>query len=97
MFIDFKLILFNNLLINISKTIIKLHGLGMAISKAIDIAVELSRWYLDLLEINTTTSTVPVVDDYEPITKNEDLKPFSHVRYVSAIHIEIKLKSSMLD
>lgn len=51
---------------------------------------------MDLLEISTTTSTVPVVDDFEPISKEEG-QPFSRIRYVSAIHIEIKHKNSIFN
>lgn len=64
-----------------------IHGLGAAISRAINLSLKLKAMYLDTVDISTNTSTVEVVDDYEPTTDDGEL--VSLTRNTSAVHIRV--------
>lgn len=77
-----------------------IHGLGAAIERAILIAQNLVRDGAGSLYMSPTTSSVSLIDDYEPLNNVpsilldsthyfQDLEPFSQVRYNSAIHITV--------
>lgn len=44
-----------------------IHGLGAALTKAIELALKLERDSFGALELSTTTSTVALVDDVDPL------------------------------
>jgi len=64
---------------------LKIHGLGAAINRAVNLALQLKLRGKGSLELKTTTSTVDLVDDFEALT--EEIDPYSKARSVSAIHI----------
>lgn len=66
---------------------VTIHGLGAAISKAVDIANAVCAAHQSTLELSVTTSTIPVADDFEPV--NPDLPVLSQIRLTSAIHITL--------
>jgi len=66
---------------------VHIHGLGAAINRAINIALQVQSHYNDALDIDVRTSTIQVVDDFEPL--QNDLEPRSQARYVSTIHIRL--------
>lgn len=70
-------------------TEIYIHGLGTAVNRAINLALQLKRRGLGTLDIATNTSTMEVTDDLLPLL--DDLEPKTRVRYVSAIHIKLFL------
>lgn len=64
-----------------------IHGLGVAIKKAVDIANFVARAHVGSLSISVRTSSIPLVDDYEPLVP--DLPPISQIRLGSAIHVTL--------
>ncbi|KAL9656558.1 hypothetical protein ABK040_012141 [Willaertia magna] len=65
---------------------IHIHGLGAAILTAVELALELKKEFHGKLQLNTTTSTVPLVDDFYS-KQEEEYYVASQVRFNSAIHI----------
>lgn len=65
-----------------------IHGLGAAVNTAVNLALQLKTFYLETVTLETTTSTVELLDDFIPRT------PVGRQRTVkrknSAIHIKIK-------
>lgn len=65
-----------------------IHGLGAAVNTAVNLALQLKTFYLETVTLETTTSTVELLDDFTPQT------PVGRHRAVkrrnSAIHIKIK-------
>jgi len=66
---------------------INIHGLGAAVNRAINLALQLKRRGLGSLDLAINTSTVEVTDDLEPLL--DDLESQSRVRNCSAIHIKL--------
>ena len=64
-----------------------IHGLGVAVDRAMNIALQLKVQGLGTLEVSATTDTVELVDDLEP--ENEALEPETQTRNTSAIHIRV--------
>ncbi|WAR18227.1 POP7-like protein [Mya arenaria] len=64
-----------------------IHGLGQAINRAINLALQLQASGMGGIEINTHTSTVELVDDIEPLNDDRDADVLS--RNNSAIHIRV--------
>ncbi|XP_033863472.3 ribonuclease P protein subunit p20 [Acipenser ruthenus] len=64
-----------------------IHGLGLAINRAINIALQLQGNGLGALRLAPNTSTVELVDDLEPETDQGE--PVSRTRNNSAIHIKV--------
>nr|XP_033797149.1 ribonuclease P protein subunit p20-like [Geotrypetes seraphini] len=64
-----------------------IHGLGLAINRAINVALQLQANSFGTLQIAANTSTVELVDDLEPEVDDEE--PASRTRNNSAIHIKV--------
>lgn len=64
-----------------------IHGLGMAINRAINLALQLKETGLGTVELATHTSTVELMDDIEPLTDDRDADTLS--RNNSAVHIRV--------
>jgi len=63
------------------------HGLGVAVNRAINLALQIKRRGLGSIDLDVNTSTIDVTDDLEPLM--DHLDPKSHFRHVSAVHIRI--------
>lgn len=70
-----------------SENEVYVHGLGAAINRAINLALQIQTESQGLVEIAAHTSTVELVDDLEPQT--DDLEPETQSRNNSAIHIKV--------
>ncbi|XP_023613557.1 ribonuclease P protein subunit p20 isoform X1 [Myotis lucifugus] len=68
-------------------TEIYIHGLGLAINRAINIALQLQAGSFGSLQVAANTSTVELVDDLEPETDARE--PLTRIRNNSAIHIRV--------
>uniref|UniRef100_UPI00398F46FB ribonuclease P protein subunit p20 n=1 Tax=Pristiophorus japonicus TaxID=55135 RepID=UPI00398F46FB len=64
-----------------------IHGLGLAINRAINIALQLQAGSFGALHIAANTSTVELVDDLEP--ELDEGEPLTRTRNNSAIHIKV--------
>ncbi|XP_040198089.1 ribonuclease P protein subunit p20 isoform X1 [Rana temporaria] len=67
---------------------VRVHGLGLAIGRAINLALQLQLSAPEALMISTSTSTVELTDDLEP-EGGEDGEPGTRSRNNSAIHIRV--------
>ncbi|XP_037116397.1 ribonuclease P protein subunit p20 [Syngnathus acus] len=65
------------------------HGLGLAINRAINIALQLQASSQGALQLAANTSTVELVDDLEPEDPDEAAEPLTRTRNNSAIHIKV--------
>ncbi|XP_036380656.1 ribonuclease P protein subunit p20 [Megalops cyprinoides] len=68
------------------------HGLGLAINRAINIALQLQACSQGALQLAANTSTVELVDDLEPEDDEAGLggaEPVTRTRNNSAIHIKV--------
>lgn len=68
-------------------SVLYIHGLGAAINRAINLALQLKETHSEGLEVTATTSTVEVTDDLEPLTESGD--HYTQTRNVSALHITL--------
>lgn len=66
-----------------------IHGLGLAINRAINIALQLQASSQGALQLAANTSTVELVDDLEPEDPDEAGEPLTRTRNNSAIHIKV--------
>lgn len=66
---------------------VTIHGLGVAIGKVVDIANEVANAHIGSMRVSVNTSSVPLVDDYEPLVSG--LAPISQIRLMSAIHVTL--------
>ncbi|PVD25753.1 hypothetical protein C0Q70_13413 [Pomacea canaliculata] len=64
-----------------------IHGLGSAINRAINLALQLKERGVGSVETSVHTSTVELVDDLEP--ENDCLEPEVLRRHSSAVHIRV--------
>lgn len=64
-----------------------IHGLGAAINRAMNLALQLQEKSMGSIQLAVNTSTVELVDDYEPM--NDDAEPESRERNNSAVHIKL--------
>ena len=64
-----------------------IHGLGVAVNKAVDIANKVLQAHSGSVHVSVNTSSVVLVDDYEPLVP--DLPPISQIRMSSAIHLTL--------
>ncbi|XP_029437495.1 ribonuclease P protein subunit p20 [Rhinatrema bivittatum] len=64
-----------------------IHGLGLAINRAINVALQLQAGSFGTLQVAANTSTVELVDDLEP--EMDDGEPATRTRNNSAIHIRV--------
>lgn len=78
-----------------------LHSLGAAIPRALNLALQLQRRYGSRIHLDTTTSTVELTDDFEPIVfenLNSDANaPLTRTRYNSAVHIKISSRNDLVN
>ncbi len=63
------------------------HGLGMAINRAINMGLQLKRRALGSIDLEVNTSTVEVTDDLYPLLDDGDAR--TRRRFVSALHIRL--------
>ncbi|KND03509.1 uncharacterized protein SPPG_08895 [Spizellomyces punctatus DAOM BR117] len=68
-------------------TFLTIHGLGAAITRAIELALSLREKNPDRIAWTITTSSVVLVDDIEPEDVEADI--YSEPRQNSAIHIRV--------
>ncbi|TEA41213.1 hypothetical protein DBR06_SOUSAS9810008, partial [Sousa chinensis] len=66
---------------------IYIHGLGLAINRAINIALQLQAGSFGSLQVAANTSTVELVDELEPEVDTRE--PLTRIRNNSAIHIRV--------
>lgn len=66
-----------------------IHGLGLAINRAINIALQLQTSSQGALQLAANTSTVELIDDLEPEDPDEAGEPLTRTRNNSAIHIKV--------
>ncbi|CAF4932466.1 unnamed protein product [Pieris macdunnoughi] len=64
-----------------------LHGLGAAIQRCCNLALQVEALFAGTCQIEVNTGTVDLVDDLEPLT--DDLEFGAQVRHSSSIHIRI--------
>lgn len=64
-----------------------IHGLGVAINRAINLALQLKDSGMGTVELAVHTSTVELMDDLEPLTDEMDADTVS--RNNSAVHIRV--------
>lgn len=67
--------------------VVCIHGLGIAINRAINLALQLKAIGLGTVEVSVHTSTVELLDDLEPLTDERDADTLS--RNNSAVHIRV--------
>lgn len=66
-----------------------IHGLGLAINRAMNIALQLQAFSQGALQLAANTSTVELIDDLEPEDPDEAGEPLTRTRNNSAIHIKV--------
>ena len=66
---------------------IYIHGLGAAVNRAVNLALQLQKCNIDTLQLSVNTSTVELTDDLEP--KGDDADSETRDRNNSAIHIKL--------
>ncbi len=66
---------------------IHIHGLGAAVNRAVNLALQLQKSSLGTFQMSVHTSTVDLTDDLEPT--GDDAEPETRDRHNSAIHIKI--------
>ncbi|VVC97532.1 unnamed protein product [Leptidea sinapis] len=70
-----------------------IHGLGSAIQRCCNLALQVEKNFAGTCELEVNTGTVCLVDDLEPLT--DDLDYGSQVRNNSAVHIKVS-RTAML-
>ncbi|CAG9561758.1 unnamed protein product [Danaus chrysippus] len=70
-----------------------LHGLGAAIQRCCNLALQLEILFSGTCQIEVNTGTVDLIDDLEPLT--DDVEFGAQVRHSSSIHIRI-FRTAML-
>jgi hypothetical protein len=73
---------------------VTLHAIGAAITKAIDLSLELKRIYSGCLIISPFTFTIPLVDDWVPKDPLSDLPSRAVTRLNSAMRLELSFPNS---
>ncbi len=64
-----------------------IHGLGAAVNRAINVALQLKAQSNGSVEVSANTSTVELVDDREPL--DEETEPSQSRRNNSTVHIRV--------
>ncbi|XP_015601320.1 ribonuclease P protein subunit p20 isoform X1 [Cephus cinctus] len=64
-----------------------IHGLGAAINRACNLALQLKENHHGTVDLDINTSTVDIIDDFEPLTDDADYEVNN--RQNSAIHIRV--------
>ncbi|PBC25863.1 Ribonuclease P protein subunit p20 [Apis cerana cerana] len=70
-----------------------IHGLGSTIQKACSLALQLKEIHYGGIELDIKTSTISIIDDFEPLDDNIDYETIN--RNNSAIHIRVYRKFSI--
>ncbi|XP_023941456.2 ribonuclease P protein subunit p20 isoform X1 [Bicyclus anynana] len=70
-----------------------LHGLGAAIQRCCNLALQLELLFSGTCQIEVNTGTVDIIDDLEPLTDDVDFG--TQVRHSSSIHIRV-FRNAML-
>lgn len=70
-----------------------IHGLGSTIQKACSLALQLQEIHYGSIELDIKTSTISIIDDFEPLDDNVDYETIN--RNNSAIHIRVYRKFSI--
>ncbi|CAN8022880.1 hypothetical protein HPB47_025867 [Ixodes persulcatus] len=78
-------------LLDSGKTEVFVHAMGAAVSRAINLALQIQTHFQGLVELDVRTSTVDVVDDVEP--QLDELEPFTQTRQTSGVHIRLFVPS----
>lgn len=73
---------------------ITIHGLGDAVNRAINLALQLQINQRGSLQISCATSTVELIDDL--VSQKDDIESRTQQRYNSAIHIKASRISPIL-
>ncbi|XP_067138660.1 ribonuclease P protein subunit p20 [Centruroides vittatus] len=74
-------------LINNGENELYIHGLGNACNRAINLALQLKSNHVEIIEVSVNTSTVELVDDWEP--EYDHLESHTQIRNNSAVHIKV--------
>jgi len=75
---------------------IYLHGLGNAVDRAINIALQLKATSgMSVVTLSANTSTEDLIDDLEPL--DEDHEPVVRSRRTSAVHIRVSRGGSVIE
>ncbi|KAK2584043.1 hypothetical protein KPH14_006493 [Odynerus spinipes] len=80
-------------LFNAGVSEIVIHGLGAAINRACNLALQLKEIHHNTLDLDIKTSTAELIDDFEPLDDNHDYE--MNIRRNSAIHIRVFRKEVM--
>lgn len=66
---------------------IVIHGLGAAVTRAVNLALQLKEKFLGTVELSVNTSTVDIVDDLEPLEDQAEYE--TNTRQNSSVHIRV--------
>ncbi|XP_047121523.1 ribonuclease P protein subunit p20-like isoform X2 [Schistocerca piceifrons] len=66
---------------------IVIHGLGAAVTRAVNLALQLKEKFLGTVELSVNTSTVDIVDDLEPLEDHAEYE--TNTRQNSSVHIRV--------
>lgn len=66
---------------------IVIHGLGAAVPRAVNLALQLKTKHLGTVEVAVNTSTVDIIDDLEPVDDQGEYE--THTRQNSSVHIRV--------
>ncbi|KHN84527.1 Ribonuclease P protein subunit p20 [Toxocara canis] len=69
-----------------------LHGIGSAVSRTVNLALQIQRKLANSVKLNVRTSTIRVTDDLFPLYDEVDFT--SRNRSISAVHIRISRRPS---
>ncbi|XP_043604535.1 ribonuclease P protein subunit p20-like isoform X2 [Bombus pyrosoma] len=70
-----------------------IHGLGAAVQRACSLALQLQKNHYDSIELEVKTSTISIIDDFEPVNDTADYEIIN--RKNSAVHIRVFRKFSL--
>lgn len=70
-----------------------IHGLGAAVYRACNLALQLREIHYGGMELDIKTSTTSIIDDFEPLCDSADYETIN--RSNSAVHIRVFRKFSI--
>ncbi|OAD58751.1 Ribonuclease P protein subunit p20 [Eufriesea mexicana] len=70
-----------------------IHGLGATVQRACNLALQLKEIHYGSVELDTRTSTISIIDDFEPLDDNGNYETIN--RNNSAVHIRVFRKFSL--
>merc|ERR1711916_57363 len=83
------------LLIDSGEREVFIHGLGAAVNRAINLALQLQRRNAETLEVSLKTDTVLLIDDFESADLAAHAGIESAARLNSAVHISVSRKQAV--